>query len=165
MLDSQQWEQCTVSVSGRPFAAALAVAALLAACAGGPKPTVVAGNIEAAQQLNRTPSGRPSPLLVRVYELKSVTAFNKADFMSVYQRDQAELAADFVAKDEYLMGPGESKAFSKTLSPDTRFLGVLAAYRDLEHATWRTSVPIQAGQKQRIVIRAGELAVEAAAVR
>lgn len=152
-------------VFGRPFAAALAVAALLSACAGGPKPTPVAGTIEASPLLNPSKSKRPSPLLVRVYELKSLTAFNKADFMSIYQNDQAALGTELVTRDEYMLAPGESKTFAKTVAPDVLYLGVLGAYQDLEHAGWRSSVPLKPGQKQRVVIRAGELAIEAATAK
>jgi type VI secretion system protein VasD len=140
---------------------ALGTALLISGCAGGPKPTQVTGTLQASAQLNPSPSGRPSPLLVRVYELKTAASFNAADFMSLYQRDQAELAADLVGKEEFTLAPGETKAFAKTLSPDTRFLGVMAAYRDLEHAKWRSIVAIQPGQVQQVTIRAGGLAVEA----
>ena len=68
-----------------------------------------------------------------------MATFNAADFMSLYQRDQAELGADLLAKEEFVLNPGETKTFAKTLAADTRFLGVVAAYRDLEHAKWRTS--------------------------
>ncbi len=124
-------------IFGPNVAAAVGVAVALVACAGGPpKPAQVTGTIEASAQVNPSTSKRPSPLLLRVYELKSVAAFNSADFMSLYQRDQAELAADLLAKEEFVLAPGESKSFAKTLSPDTRFLGVVAAFRDLEHSKW-----------------------------
>jgi len=142
--------------------AATALAAVLVACASAPKPTQVAGTIEASAQVNPSTSKRPSPVLVRVYELKTAAAFNAADFMSLYQRDKTELGGDMLGKDEFVLAPGESKTFAKTLSPDTRFLGVLAAYRDVEHARWRSVVAVQPGQKQNVVIRANELAIEAA---
>lgn len=142
--------------------AALGVALLLSACAGPPKPASVTGTIQASAQINPSASKRPSPLLVRVYELKSEAAFNASDFMSLYQRDQAALAADLIAKEEYVLNPGETKTFAKTLAPDTRFLGVVAAYRDIEHAKWRSVVAIQPSQPQKVTVKAGELAVEAA---
>ncbi|HEX7437821.1 MAG TPA: type VI secretion system lipoprotein TssJ [Caldimonas sp.] len=142
--------------------AALGVALLLSACAGPPKPASVTGTIQASAQINPSASKRPSPLLIRIYELKSAAAFNAADFMSLYQRDQAELAADLLAKEEFVLSPGETKTFAKTLAPDTRFLGVVAAYRDLEHAKWRSVVAIQPSQPQKVTVKAGELAVEAA---
>lgn len=137
------------------------LALLLAACAGAPKPAQVAGTIEASAQVNPSSSRRPSPVLVRVYELKTAAAFNSADFMSLYQRDKAELGGDLLAKEEFVLAPGESKAFAKTLSPDTRYLGVLAAFRDVEHARWRSVVPVQPEKMNNVVIRAKELAVEA----
>jgi type VI secretion system protein VasD len=151
---------------GLRLAAAVCAASTLIGCAGGPpKPAQVSGTVQASPQLNPSTTRRPSPLLVRMYELKSVAVFNAADFISLYQRDQAELGTDLIAKEEFVLGPGETKLFTKTLSPDTRFLGVIGAFRDVEHAKWRSSVAIQPGQQQKIVIRAGELAVEATAVR
>ena len=144
--------------------AALGVALILSACAAKPPPppASVAGTIQASAQINPSASNRPSPLLIRVYELKSAATFNAADFMSLYQRDQAELGGDLLAKEEFVLNPGETKTFAKTLAPDTRFLGVVAAYRDLEHAKWRTVATVLPSQPQKVTVKAGELAVEAA---
>jgi len=143
---------------------ALGVALVLSACGSKPpaKPASVTGTVQASMQVNPSASKRPSPLLIRIYELKSAANFNAADFMSLYQRDQGELGADLLAKEEFVLNPGESKIFAKTLAPDTRFLGVVAAYRDLEHAKWRTVVAVQPNQPQKVTVTAGELAVEAA---
>jgi len=151
-----------VKIFDRHLAATLAATALLGACASKPPPPAsVAGTIEASAQVNPSASRRPSPILVRIYELKSVASFNAADFMSLYQRDQASLAADMLAKDEFTLAPGETKSFAKTLAPDTRFLGVVGAYRDLEHARWRSVVPITPNRPQKVTVTAGELAIEA----
>jgi len=157
-------ENGSVSNLGWNFGAAAGVVLALAACASGPpKPAQVTGTIQASAQVNPSASKRPSPLLVRIYELKSAAAFNSADFMSLYQRDQTELAADMLGKDEFVLSPGETKPWAKTLSPETRFLGVVAAFRDLEHSKWRGIVAIQPGKKQDIVIRASDLSVDVSA--
>jgi type VI secretion system protein VasD len=149
--------------STRSGAAVAAAALLLGACAGDPKPkpTEIQGSIEASAKLNPSVSQRASPVMLRIYELKTAAAFNSADFVSMYQRDQAELAADLVAREEMVLSPGETRPYAKTLAPETRFIGVMAAYRDLERAKWRSIVAIQPGQKQRLVIRADELTVSA----
>jgi len=140
------------------------VVGTLAACASAPpKPTEIDGVIQASANMNPSVSQRPSPLLVRVYELKTATAFNNADFVSLYQRDQAELGADLVARDEYVINPGESKQIKKVAAPETRFIGVFGAYRDLDHAKWRQVIAVQPNMTQTIVIRADELAISAAA--
>jgi type VI secretion system protein VasD len=48
------------------------------------------------------------------------------------------------------------------LSPETRFIAVFAAYRDVERATWRASVAVQPGRKQTLVLRADSLALSLA---
>ena len=126
-----------------------------------PKPTTVAGSIEASAQLNPSPSQRPSPMLLRIYELKSATSFNGADFMALYQADQATLGTEMVAREEHTLRPGESRPYQKTLAADTRFIAVFGAYRDLTRATWRAVVPVPAGQAHKLTIRAGELALSA----
>jgi len=141
-------------------AGACALAASLLGCAGGaPKPTPVAGRVDAAPQVNPDARNRPSPVLVRVYELKAPTAFNGADFMSLFQGDATALGAELVSKDEMTLSPGESRPWSRTLAPETRWIGVFAAYRDLEHARWRAVAAIEPGRKQQVVVQAGELAV------
>lgn len=141
----------------------LAAAPLLpAGCGSAPKPTQVNLRLQASAQVNPNAAGRPSPLLLRVYELKSATAFNAADFVSLFQRDQAELGAELVAREEHMLAPGDSKAVSKVLAPEVKAIGVLAAYRDVEHARWRAVAAVQPNRTQTLVIEAGALAVSAA---
>lgn len=152
-------------VAARAAAAALGLA-LLAGCASSPPPpTQVTGTIQASPQIDPSSSKRPSPLPIRVYELKSAAAFNNADFMALCQRDQTELSTEMVGKEEYVLNPGDSKTFAKMLAPETRFIGVVAAFRDLEHAKWRGIVAIRPNQKQQVLIKAGELSIDATVTR
>jgi type VI secretion system protein VasD len=136
-------------------------ALLLGACASAPKPTEIEGSVSAAANVNPSVSQRPSPLVIRLYELKTASAFNNADFVSLYQRDQAELGGDLVAREEVVLNPGESRPIRRVAAPETRFIGVLAGYRDLDRAKWRTVVPVQPARKQTLTITAGELAITA----
>ena len=142
--------------------AAMAVA--LAGCASAPKPTqVTGGSIEGAAQLNPSVTKRPSPLVLRVYELKNATAFNSADFVALFERDKTELAADIVSRDEITLQPGEARQLpAKTLSPDVKFIAVMGAFRDLERAQWRSVAPVLPNQKQRITVRADATTVSVA---
>lgn len=151
----------------RRLAAALAGAVLalgLGACSSPPpKPvvTTVDGTIQGSDKLNPTVNQRPAPLQVRVYELKTAAAFNSADFIALYQNDQATLAADVVSREEMMLQPGESRPYKKTLSADTKFIGVVGAYRNLEKATWRVIVPVQTGKAHTLAVRAGDIALSA----
>lgn len=149
----------------RQYAAVMALVVLaVAGCASKLvvlPPASVAGSITAAAALNPSASQRPSPLLLRVYELRGATAFNQAEFMALYQADQATLGAELLARDELTLQPGESRPYARQLHADTRFIGVVGVYRDLEHARWRAIVPVQPARAQKLTIRADSLAVSA----
>lgn len=125
----------------------------------GPKATQAALELRASSTLNPDDSDRPSPLRLRLYELKSVSAFNSADFNSLYQRDKEELGGNLVAVEEIQVQPGMQKKFTRSLSPDTKFLGVLAPYRKIEQAGWRASIEVPPGKTTSLVLDVGSLAV------
>ena len=124
-----------------------------------PKIASVSGSLQSSADLNPSVSQRPSPLILRVYELKSDTAFNRADFMSLYQSEQTALGADVVSREEITLQPGETRPYNKQLGAETRFIGVFAAYRNLEQARWRALAAVAAGKPQKLLIRAEALAV------
>lgn len=108
-----------------------------------PPPAELAAKVLASEHLNPNADGIASPIVVRLYELKSTANFDDSDFFSLYDDDTSALGADLVAKDEFRFKPGEERQIHRQLDPGTRFIGVLAAYRDLEGSTWRASTPIQ----------------------
>lgn len=148
--------------SGRRHTVLLLAGLTLSGCAMlGSSPAKVSGSVQAVAGLNPSVNQRPSPLRIVVYELTSAAAFGKADFMALYQQDQAALGQEFVAREELTLQPGETRPYARTLAPQTRVLGVLAVYRDLERATWRTSVNVLPGKKQQLRIVADRLAISA----
>ena len=128
--------------------------ALLAGCAAPPpKPTVVQASLQAAGGLNPDRRERASPITLRIYELKTGAAFGRADFFSLWDGEGATLGADLVARDELQLRPGESRTLQRTLQPDTRELGVVAAFRDLERAQWRATHTVVPNQTQAVTIQ------------
>jgi type VI secretion system protein VasD len=136
---------------------ALLLSALLAACASPPKPVVtkVEGSISAAADVNPDSNGRASPIVLRIYELKSDAAFSSADFFSLCDNDQAALGADLVARDELHLRPGDTVKLSRTIQPDVTHFGAVAAFRDLERASWRAVVAIPVGKTTSLSITLG----------
>lgn len=117
-------------------------------------PPAAIGTVSAAADLNPSVSNRPSPLVLRVYELRADGAFTKADFISLYQGEQATIGADLVAKDELMLQPGESRNYGRTLNAETKFVAVFGAYRNVERAVWRAIAPVPAGRTLKLSIRA-----------
>ena len=73
------------------------------------EPTRVVLQFEAAGDINPNMTGRASPLVVRVYQLSSYSAFEKADFISLYEADAQALGKDLIDKQEIFLQPNEKR--------------------------------------------------------
>jgi len=158
-------------LSSMPMTRKLAIAAVFAtALLGlpgcgklfGPRPTVVETDLRASAGLNPDASGRASPLRLRFYELKSISVFNSADFFSLYDHDKDILGADIVVREEIQVEPGMQKNFTRKPGPDTKFIAVLAPYRDLDHAKWRAAMEVPANKTTQVELKLDPLAVSLA---
>ncbi|MEW8523017.1 MAG: type VI secretion system lipoprotein TssJ [Candidatus Thiodiazotropha endolucinida] len=116
----------------------------------------VAVTMSAAQSVNPDINDRPSPIVARIYELKSLSVFNNADFFNLFEQDVALLGDEMLMRDELHFQPGEVKLLERELQPDTRYVGVIGAYRDIENATWRRSIEINLRDETTFVIEFGK---------
>lgn len=117
-----------------------------------PPPTVVQMTLSADAGVNPDSRGRASPVVVRVYELKTVAAFHGADFFALWEREKEALGEDLVAREELQLRPGAQLRLERTLGPQTRHVGVIAAYRDLERARWRGTYDVVVHRRQAISV-------------
>jgi type VI secretion system protein VasD len=116
-------------------------------------PPSIGVTIATAPDVNPDARNRPSPILVRFYELKSPTAFQAADFFSILDREKDTLGAELVMRDEFSLAPMGKQEFKRTLQADTKFIGVVAAYRDIDRAVWRSSFAVPAKRSVAINVR------------
>lgn len=119
------------------------LAVLLSACAKDPPPPgVVDLSIKAAEDINPDGDGKPAPALVRVYQLASPVKFENADFFLLFEKEKETLGADLVGREEIAVAPGETKTLNQPLKPNVTHIGVVAAFRDIDKATWRAVVDV-----------------------
>ena len=158
----------------RPILLPVLAGVLLSACASDPPPetpppspapvpaapapkpetqAILDLNIQAEGGINPNAGGRQSPVVLRIYQLKSAAAFGQADFFDIYQRDAQKLAADMLRKDELLIQPAETRRLTLPLKPDTQALGFLAVFRQLGTARWRGAMAID--PRQNVVVNLG----------
>lgn len=142
------------------------VAIALAGCASKPsKPVATKAVLSASEDVNPDASGRASPIVVRIYQLSGDTEFNNADFFALYEKDKEILGTSLIAREEKTLFPGQQLESDIPLSPDARFVGAVAAYRDLGASRWRALIGrpekslLKFLAKQRINIRVGRDAV------
>src|SRR5258706_4242000 len=97
--------------------------------------------LAASADTNPDATGRPSPVVVRVYQLRTDGAFTGADFFALFDDDQKVLGPELISRDEFVLAPAEQKKMDVTVSGETRFVGAIAAFRDIRNAQWRVLVP------------------------
>lgn len=124
-----------------------------------PDPTLIEAKAVTSLQVNPDARKRPSPVLVRVYELKARTQFDAADFISLFERDKDLLGSELVARDEFVMRPGETKDIKREPQADTKFFAVLVGFRDLEKARSRAVAAVVPNTTNRWVIKIEPLSV------
>jgi type VI secretion system protein VasD len=96
-----------------------------------------------AQDINPDLDGRPSPVIIKVYELASKTVFENQDFFALYDNPEVILRTDLLKKDELVFEPGQRTEYRMALQPATRAVAVVVAYRDIEGARWRAVVDVK----------------------
>ena len=94
--------------------------------------------LAATADSNPDATGRPSPVVVRVYQLKTDVAFKGAEFFALFDDDMKVLGPDLIGRNEYTLAPSEKRTMEFDVSADAQFVGVMAAYRDYRNAQWRT---------------------------
>jgi len=87
----------------------------------------------------------PSPLFVRMYELKSPKMFRKANFIDLFERDSETLGADMISKQRLKrIKPGEGRQENFVLSEETRYVGLYAEFLQYKDAAYKVIIPVVA---------------------
>lgn len=131
---------------------------VLAACAGKeapPGPEAVAGRVLVLPGLNPNAEGRPSPVTLRLYQLRDREAFMEASLQDLARRDTETLGGALLGRDSFELCPveeseaqaldgdmscqGEEQAVTLTFSPEARYLAAMAEFFDVRDPTaqWR----------------------------
>ena len=98
-------------------------------------------HVTAGESVNPDSGERASPVLLRVYELRSRDAFRDAGFDALHDDPEAALGEDLLGMAETMLRPGGSWHTERALQDGTRYLGVTAAFRNIDDARWRVIRP------------------------
>lgn len=99
--------------------------------------------LEVDEDINPDENHTPSPLYLRFYELKSDKAFAKADFLSLYENDDALLGDDLLAKRELRrVAPGETRTEKFVVDKETRYVALFAEFFQYKNSKYKTVFPV-----------------------
>jgi type VI secretion system protein VasD len=127
-----------------------------------PEPTAkqIEATIAVAGTVNPDIDGRPSPIAVRIYELKTLGKFEVGDFYKLFDEYEAFLGADLIASEQFHLKPGDTKILKLKVPLETNYFAVTAAYRDLDRAIWRASKELEEKQATRLEVRLDTLSID-----
>jgi len=133
--------------------AAVCLMSVLAACGAEPEAepdTFVSIAFFAASDLNPDIDSRPSPAVVRVFELTSADAFRTVTYFDLRDDAEESLGATFLSEQELILNPGLSQERRFGVSNDARAIGVAVDYQDIENAVWRGYISIRTGEENQL---------------
>ncbi|MCR6653206.1 MAG: type VI secretion system lipoprotein TssJ [Cellvibrionaceae bacterium] len=108
----------------------------------------------AGKDINPDEKHSPSPLFIRLYELSSDQAFNRADFLELYEKDDALLGKDLIAKRELnRLVPGETQEDAFVLDAKTRYVGLFAEFYEYKNSKYKLVFPITSKNVVKNTIR------------
>ncbi len=108
--------------------------------------------VRASSDVNKNLTGDPSPIVVTVYQLKDQLAFNMSNFFTLYQQSKTALSNDLLDSQQIMLRPGQQQSINMALSPDARYIGVVAAYSDIQNSQWRALWPVNQKKLKKILI-------------
>jgi type VI secretion system protein VasD len=130
----------------------LAVVVMAACKSNPPKPRDSKLTIQVAADVNPNASNRPSPVVVRVYQLKASDKFTQAEYFALGDDPGKVLGPDLIKIEEYTMQPGENQMFPLSVAGEAKFVGVVAAFRNFREAQWRVVAPSPLKKNALIVV-------------
>jgi type VI secretion system protein VasD len=125
-----------------------------------PEPTRVVLEFETAGDINPNIAGRASPLVVRIYHLKSYSAFKDADFISLFEKESDALGGDLINKQEIYLKPNEKRTIYFEAPDAIRTVGILAAFRYYHTGRWKAAASIHRNKTNVFSVRIRGTSVE-----
>ena len=121
--------------------------------------TIVNLDVMVSKQANPDVNDRASPVVVRIFQLKNLGKFSESDFYALFENDKEVLGEDLVNAEQFYLKPGEERSLKNTLEPETHYIAVVAAFRDIDQAMWQDSIVIPAENTDQLMILVDKLKV------
>lgn len=106
-----------------------------------PAPVPLTLTVQSSATVNPGETGRPSPIVVRVYQLKRDVAFRAAPYDKLFDDDKGTLGDDLVERMAVTLRPSDQSPMSLMVRADVRFIGVAAFYRQYDSIQWKILIP------------------------
>ncbi|MCK4870436.1 MAG: type VI secretion system lipoprotein TssJ [Gammaproteobacteria bacterium] len=126
---------------------------LLSGCASmQPDGKTVQINTYAAHYLNPDINGRSSPVVVTFFQLKNGYSFSQADYQTLSNNSSKALGGDLLDQTTVEIRPGTGKTIPLTVSNNANYIGIMAAYRNINNGIWHKAIKLAKAPGSQTVI-------------
>ncbi len=106
--------------------------------------TVVKLYVRSTKDINPDISGKPSPVRLQIYQLKSDHLFMNTDYYSLNSDPKEALGTTYISHEEYEILPDAWVPIKEIeLNAKTEAIGVLAFFNDMDNSEWRTAKDVK----------------------
>lgn len=96
-----------------------------------------------SSHINPDEEDRPSPIYLRLYQLKTDIAFKKTGFIDLYENDREKLGNELISKTELKpIAAGGSRDEQFVLNSETQYVALFAEFYQYKDAKYKIIVPI-----------------------
>ena len=107
-----------------------------------------------AENINPDESSQPKPVIVRLYELTDPTLFDRADFIDLFENDEAILGDTFISKRVLQpLVPGTRFDDSMVLGKETEFVGIFVEFLRYNESKSVVTFPVTSSNVIRDSVR------------
>ncbi|WP_239692653.1 type VI secretion system lipoprotein TssJ [Microbulbifer mangrovi] len=115
--------------------------------------TSIALAVEIENDVNPDSDGRASPVVLRVFMLADDRQFSREDFLNLYENADSRLGKDLI--DTIILkefAPGEQRIEQLALTPEVKYIGLLAEFVQYQDADALMLLPITDHKKNEYAI-------------
>ncbi|MFC3032165.1 type VI secretion system lipoprotein TssJ [Pseudoalteromonas fenneropenaei] len=94
--------------------------------------------VSASDNLNLNQFDEPLPVVLKVYQLTDIQAFNNATYEQLWKSDKSILANSLVTVEERTINPSQVTKISFEQAEQAKYVAMVALFRDVEGGKWRT---------------------------
>jgi type VI secretion system protein VasD len=148
-------------INGRREFMLLPAALLLARCGSSPKlPTVLTLTMIGGADQNPDPGGKAAPLAIKIYLLAATDRFSSNDWTTLTEQEQGTLGLEEAGPSrQFVVAPGETQTQTISLQMGVTNIGIVALFRDIDHAQWRAMAPAADSGPTRLTLAIAGLAI------
>lgn len=115
--------------------------ALLTSCSSPSTPTLIL-TLKALPHLNSNNKQESFPVVVTFYQLTELTKFESANYFSLLDAAETVLSPSLIQKHEIEIRPNQQLIQKISLAPGCKYIGVFAAFRDVEKSHWKETIDL-----------------------